>query len=56
MSPNLGSSLIVDENRQPIGRPWLSLAVPAACWQILTMKGERFALPSAKSEVPDSHN
>jgi hypothetical protein len=31
------SNLIVDENRQPIGRPWLSLAVHAACSQILTI-------------------
>jgi hypothetical protein len=49
MSPSLGSNLIVDENRQPIGRPWLSLAVPAACGQILTPKGQRLALPGAKS-------
>ena len=42
-------NLIVDENRQPIGRPWLSLAVHAACSQILTIKGQRFALSSAKT-------
>jgi hypothetical protein len=30
-SAKLGSNLIVDENRQPIGRPCLTLAVPAAC-------------------------
>jgi len=30
MSAKLDSNLIVDENRQPIGRPWLRLAVHAA--------------------------
>jgi hypothetical protein len=48
-SAKLDSNLIVDENRQPIGRPWLSLAVHAACSQILTIKGQRFALSSAKT-------
>jgi hypothetical protein len=49
MSAKLDSNLIVDENRQPIGRPWLSLAVHAACSQILTIKGQRFALSGAKT-------
>src|SRR5580704_1527493 len=49
MSAKLDSNLIVDENRQPIGRPWLSLAVHAACSQILTIKGHRFALSGAKT-------
>ena len=42
-SAKLDSNLIVDGNRQPIGRPWLSLAVHAAWRQILTIKGQRFA-------------
>jgi hypothetical protein len=49
MSAKLDSNLIVDEKRQPIGRPWLSLAVHAACSQILTIKGQRFALSGAKA-------
>ena len=49
MSAKLDSNLIVDENRQPIGRPWLSLAVHAACSQILTIKDQRFALSGAKT-------
>jgi hypothetical protein len=49
MHASLGSKVIVDENRQPIGRPWLSLAVHAACSQILTIKGQRFALSGAKT-------
>ena len=49
MSAKLDSDLIVDENRRPIDRPWLSLAVHAACSQILPIKGQRFALSSAKT-------
>ena len=58
MSAKLDSNLIVDENRQPIGRPWLSLAVDAACSQILTIKGQQFGLSGAKTVgliLIDSH-
>jgi len=48
MSAKLDSKLIVDENRQPIGRPWLSLAVHAACSQILAIKASDSHYPVPK--------